>query len=177
MKSIPANEIFQKVDARQLGMMVMFYHKSEADAEITRLEAAVKVAFDYISFMSDSDRDIIKQALRGGRQEMDQDDYEIAKTLNQKQEIINKLQAENDALRLENQSMNEIRTENNALAKLSAILRERLARLVETAESTLAEIGYVKGVGDFPDFGKRDIIILKYEADKLSQAIAAAKKL
>ena len=63
MKSIPANEIFQKVDARQLGMMVMFYPKAEADAEIERLEAAVKVAFDYVSFMSESDRDIINQAI------------------------------------------------------------------------------------------------------------------
>ncbi len=44
-----------------------YYSKTEADAEIARLKAAVKVAFDYISFMSDSDRDIIKQALSGGR--------------------------------------------------------------------------------------------------------------
>lgn len=42
VKAIPANEIFQKVDARQLGMMVMFYPKAEADAEIERLKSKLR---------------------------------------------------------------------------------------------------------------------------------------
>lgn len=45
MQSIPANEIFQKVDARQIGMMVRFYRAADVDAllaDVRRLVEAGK---------------------------------------------------------------------------------------------------------------------------------------
>lgn len=42
MQSIPANEIFQKVDARQIGMMVRFYRATDVDALLKAALAAAK---------------------------------------------------------------------------------------------------------------------------------------
>ncbi len=51
MQSIPANEIFQKVDARQIGMMVRFYRAADVDAllaDVRRLIEAAKTARTFL---------------------------------------------------------------------------------------------------------------------------------
>lgn len=48
MQSITANEIFQKVDARQLGMMVRFYRASEVDAERASMLASARALVEAV---------------------------------------------------------------------------------------------------------------------------------